>query len=84
MCGGGGGGGVGGWGQLCQSVRLYFDNGTTLKGKICSPVGANSFLLEKTPFQKYAGRKTGSHKSSLPCKKKAENLPSVSSQLKGF
>ena len=31
---------------------LYSENGSILKGKDLHPLGANSFLLEKTPFQK--------------------------------
>ena len=53
------------------------EKGSTLKGKNLLPRGANSFLLEKIPFQKgiwCAGRQTGSHKSCLLCKTMAETL----------
>ena len=37
--------------QFC----LLLKKGSTLKGKNLLPLGANSFLLEKTPFQKGPG-----------------------------
>ena len=44
--------------------------GSTLKGKNLLPLGAKSFLLHQTPFQKEnrrLGEQTGSHKSCHPC-----------------
>ena len=37
---------------VCFFILLHlFEKGSTLKGKHLLPQGANSFLLEKTPFQ---------------------------------
>ena len=37
---------------LHSDTKNPFCKGSTLKGKNLLPLGANSFLLEKTPFQK--------------------------------
>ena len=37
---------------LSNMVCLPPEKGSTLKGKNVPPLGANSFLLEQTPFQK--------------------------------
>ena len=43
-----------------------FEKKSTLKGKNLLPMGANSFLLEKTLHQ--AGMRSGSHQRCFPCK----------------
>ena len=49
-----------------NSVRIVFvpsANGSTLKGKNLLPLGANSFLLERTPFQKVLVSRIANSKS---------------------
>ena len=38
--------------QATRSKSLESENGSTLNGKIVFPLGASSFLLKQTPFQK--------------------------------
>ena len=54
---------------MSKKYHLPSVMGSILKGKNLLPLGANSFLLEKTPFQKAlwcAGKQTESHRSCLP------------------
>ena len=63
-------------------VFLPSGKGSSIKGKNLLPVGANSFLLEKTPFQKLmCQNQRGSHNSYFPLKITAGNQPSVSIPL---
>ena len=63
--------------QLCQNL---FEIRSTLKGKNLLPVGANSFLLEKTYFRMWLFVQKSKQivKKLSPCKI-AENLPGISS-----
>ena len=35
---------------MSKLILVAFRKGVFSKGRICSPLGANSFLLEQTPF----------------------------------
>ena len=41
---------------ILQKILFSFQKGVALKGKNLLPVGANSFLLEQTPFQTFLKR----------------------------
>ena len=63
-----------------NGVCLASEKWSILKGKNLLPVGANSFLLEKTPFQKVLDMQES--KQEVALLKLAENQPGVSNPLK--
>ena len=58
---------------------LPFEKVSTLKGKNLLPTGANSFLLELTPFQKGFAVQESKQEATMVVSplKMAENLPSI-------
>ena len=43
-------------GQICRyCFTSFFEKGITLKGKNLLPLGTNSFLLKRTPYQNRKG-----------------------------
>ena len=50
---------------LTKYIFLPFEKGSSLKEKNLLPLGANSFLLEKTPFQKGLSCSEANRKSKI-------------------
>ena len=69
---------------LSKLICFPSEKGSSLKGKTLLPRGANSFFLEKIPFQKWLGVQESKQEVSkiVSLVKRGQKLPSVLSPLR--